>query len=106
MIEVELAHHVPLVRGPLRTGMRRDLRSIVFERKAGDFIGSKGTCVEADVLIAGILRRMLFRVAPPKLHGSLSANRRSVEVIADDTSCDRFPIDEDLDSGSVTGTVV
>ena len=39
MIEVELTHHVPLVRCPLRSRMRCDFRSIILERKPLDFIG-------------------------------------------------------------------
>ena len=86
--------------------MRCNFGSIVLERKPLDFIWAKSACVQPDILIADFLGGMLFRVAPTKLHGSLSTDGWPGEVIGEDTTCDRSPIDEDLYSRGATGTVV
>src|ERR1700758_5311474 len=106
MIEVELAHDVPLIRRPLGRRMRCNFGRIILEGKPLDFIWAKSARVQPDVLIAGFLGGMLFRVAPTKLHRRLSADGSTAEVIGEDTTYDRLSIDEDLHSGGATGTIV
>src|SRR5215471_773553 len=96
MIEVKLTHYMPLVGCPLRRRMRRNFRGIILERKSLDFIGAKSALVQPDILIARVLGGVLFRIAPTKLHRGLSTDGCPAEVVTDDASCDRSPVDEDL----------
>src|SRR4029077_155502 len=104
--KVELADHVPLICRPLRRWPGRDFCHVVLERKPLNLICGEGPRIQPDILITRILRRMLLGIAPPKLRRSASTNTRLSKVVLEHTCCDSNPIDEDLDAGCMSGTVV
>src|SRR6266496_32526 len=97
-IEVELSDNVPLVFGPLRSRVRYDLSCVVLKRKPFDLIRREGPRIEADVLVARILRRMLIGITPAQLHGSVCMNSRPVEVVLQHTCGDLHSVDVNLDA--------
>src|SRR5579872_934833 len=86
--------------------MRCDFGGVIFEWKPFDFIGAQSPCVEANVLIPGFLRWMLFGIAPSKLHWRLGANGRVRDIVGDDPSRDLVAVDEHLQTRRSARTVV
>ena len=106
MIEVELTHHVPLVRCPLRRRMRCDFRSIILEREPLDFIAAQSARIQPNVLIPRIFCRMLFRITPSKLHAGGGANGCAREIVRKHPSSDLNAVDVYLHSRSSAGAVI
>src|SRR5260221_2875099 len=106
MIEIELAHHVPLVCCPLRRGMRSNFGGIVFEWKAPDIIGTQNPRIEPNILIPCFFRGMLFGIAPSQLHGSRSSDGRVRDVVRNYLGRNLSTIDIYLHSRSSARAVV
>jgi len=86
--------------------MRSNFGGIVFEWKPLDFLGAQSPRIEPDILISCFLRRMLFGIAPSKLHRNGGSDGRIREVVSNHLSRDLSAIDVYLHTRSSARTVV
>src|SRR5450432_1743407 len=106
MIEIELAHHVPLIGRPLRWGVRRNFCGVILEGQSLYLIHSQRTRVETSVLIPRFFRWVIFWIAPAKLHRDLCADSRPRQTVSVNLGGDRAPVDINLHSSCAAGAIV
>src|SRR5262250_2111586 len=105
ILEIKLGNHVPLIFGPSRRWLGCKFRDIILEGKPFGLAHRESPRIQADVLIAGILRGMLVWIAPAQLHGSVGANACPAQVVLENLGSDRHAIDVDLDARGATRAV-